>query len=156
MTRKIFDAPAMLLLVLAVALCTSVVSAKAQAKLKLTADVPFDFEVGETTFAAGEIIVRRISQNQNTLLVTTANGDQNQLRLTYPIRADEIQADGKLVFQRYGNRYFLTEVWVPGRQTGRQLSESNSLMALQREMLDYVTSTHPPVVETVTVLASLR
>jgi len=155
MTRRIFDAPAMLL-VLALALCTSVVSAKAQAKQKLTVAVPFDFEVGETTFAAGEIIVRRISQNRNILLVTTADGDQNQLRLTYPIRADEIQAGGKLVFHRYGNRYFLTEVWVPGKQTGRQLTMSNGELAIQREMLDYVTSTDAPEVETVTVLASLR
>ncbi len=51
---------------------------------------------------------------------------------------------GKLVFHRYGNRYFLSEIWESATGSGRQLSPS----AAEREMLARAGS-----YETETVLA---
>jgi hypothetical protein len=35
-----------------------------------------------------------------------------------------VQKTGKLVFHRYGNEYFLSEVWTPGDEWGHRLSKT--------------------------------
>lgn len=38
---------------------------------------------------------------------------------------------GKVVFHRYGNRYFLSEVWIGGESTGRVCVQSRAEKRLQ-------------------------
>ncbi len=38
------------------------------------------------------------------------------------VQANRISVDGKLVFNRYGEFYFLSQVWTPGEEIGRKLS----------------------------------
>ncbi len=40
--------------------------------------------------------------------------------------AREIQTQSKLVFKRYENRYFLSQVWKAGSSRGRQLLKSHA------------------------------
>jgi hypothetical protein len=41
--------------------------------------------------------------------------------ITHGAQAKEPQSESKLVFNRYGNRYFLSQVWTAGSIRGRQL-----------------------------------
>jgi len=43
------------------------------------------------------------------------------LVITNAAQAKETQTESKLVFNRYGNRYFLSQVWNGGSIRGRQL-----------------------------------
>ncbi len=44
--------------------------------------------------------------------------------LNRPVRSQGPSSSTKLVFYRYGDRYFLRQIWVAGRTWGRQLPES--------------------------------
>jgi hypothetical protein len=38
-----------------------------------------------------------------------------------PVRASEAQENAKLIFHKYGDQYFLSQIWTPGGNTGREL-----------------------------------
>ena len=40
---------------------------------------------------------------------------------------------GKLIFNRYGNQYFLSELWLPGELIGSQLIKTEQEEVLVRE-----------------------
>ena len=42
-----------------------------------------------------------------------------------PAVASEPKTESKLIFNRYGDRYFLSQVWTAGNSSGRQLLKSD-------------------------------
>jgi hypothetical protein len=50
-----------------------------------------------------------------------------------PVRASETQEEAKLVFHKYGEQYFLSQVWEAGESAGRALIKSKSERALERK-----------------------
>jgi hypothetical protein len=75
---------------------------------EVRAFVPFDFSVGNKLLPAGnyafiaekqdQILIRSNDQSQFAVLTRTADGDQTKW------------IDGKLIFNKYGDQYFLSEV----------------------------------------------
>jgi hypothetical protein len=41
--------------------------------------------------------------------------------LTLPSQANELQTETRLIFHRYGNQYFLSQIWTSGQKLGREL-----------------------------------
>jgi hypothetical protein len=88
---------------------------------RLTANIPFAFHVGRDVLPAGKYNVREIVGSAVQLLSVT--GDRAAAISTIPIW----NADGrvsKLVFNRYGNDYFLSEVHWRGTSSARSLVKS--------------------------------
>jgi hypothetical protein len=54
---------------------------------------------------------------------------------THDVQSKKPSTTGKLIFIRYGNQYFLTELWVRGETTGRQLAKTEEEEALFREAI---------------------
>ncbi|MDQ3665320.1 MAG: hypothetical protein M3410_01765 [Acidobacteriota bacterium] len=50
------------------------------------------------------------------------------------IQAHIVPQQAKLVFRRYGQRYFLSEVWTPGQLTGWQLLKSGEERAIEHQL----------------------
>jgi hypothetical protein len=104
------------------ALLAAASSAMGQTRVgDVVADVPFAFSVAGQSLPAGHYIVAglgdniRIFNSQSSGLFVPTHG---------AMRTD---SDGtKLVFHRYGDTYFLSEVWVTGTTTGRQLFRSRA------------------------------
>ena len=89
----------------------------AQALIK--ADVPFEFSAGYGVLPAGEYTVQRIG-GMNTLLISSG---QRGIKMVMP-RTTDVRTDfetPKLVFHRYGNEYFLAEVWSSSDNAVRKL-----------------------------------
>ena len=86
----------------------------------VTANVPFDFSAGKATFPAGEYKVNQIS----TLGALSIVGQGSAIGLVDSRRtqSNSPSASTKLVFHRYGNHYFLYQIWVQGEDIGRELS----------------------------------
>lgn len=75
----------------------------------LRATVPFDFTVGSKSFAAGEYSLRQIAHM--VLQIRSADGGHANFMIgTQPGEPTRIPGAAKLVFNRYGDRYFLSEV----------------------------------------------
>jgi hypothetical protein len=75
----------------------------------LRATVPFDFTVGSKSFAAGEYSLRQVAHM--VLQIQSADGGRaNVMIATLPGESTKVPGSAKLVFNRYGDRYFLSEV----------------------------------------------
>ena len=90
------------------------------------ADVPFNFAVGDKTFPAGAYDVGSIDI-VNTKILRLQSRDGNSSMIVGSNAAQNLKpADKtKLVFNRYGNRYFLSEIWVNGATRGHQLPKTS-------------------------------
>jgi hypothetical protein len=90
---------------------------------QMRVDVPFDFQLGEEKMTAGEYVVQPISSGSPVLSIS---GAQSPVTRTSPIGGGKPAEIGKLVFNRYGDRYFLSQVWFYGRAAGHALAKSNA------------------------------
>ena len=95
--------------------------------VKLHAQVPFDFVVGDKTYPAGEYAVR--SATEGTKLVRIRNNEETVLSLWYPTTSGQAAKRSELVFHQLGNMYFLYQVWAEGVLLGWNLPG----VALKRE-----------------------
>ncbi|MGC2529299.1 MAG: hypothetical protein WA639_16235 [Candidatus Acidiferrum sp.] len=113
------------LILAAVVALTVMASARAvQAQEAFVVNIPFDFVAGNQLLPAGEYSVK-ISGTQHTLLLIDRKYSLASPFLnTNAVDASEIQSQSKLVFNRYGHRYFLSLIWGAGDFQGRQLQKS--------------------------------
>jgi hypothetical protein len=93
----------------------------AQLDHKTITAVPFDFMVGNRHMAAGTY---EVTSDQSMVLVRGAENDSATFALSFSASAGKIQERATLVFKRYGDRYFLNQVWYPGADQGRELTTS--------------------------------
>lgn len=139
----------MAVLTVAFALTAVVVSANAQSN-RVAAVVPFDFIVGSQTLKSGKYTLGSITQDSEGLVIR--GSEKSVIRLSRAIESNETQEQARLVFHRYGQRYFLAEVWAGGNSTGRQLLESREERATRREFEKLARTGY----ETVELLATAR
>jgi hypothetical protein len=121
MSNQILKGFTMLALIVGLGFVTAVASANGQTPT-VVSNIPFEFTVGDRALPAGKYMVQPISQSSAALMI---RGDERSaVRLANPINTSKRAQTTKLVFHRYGERYFLSEVWVAGESTGRQLRKS--------------------------------
>ena len=87
--------------------------------LHVRADVPFDFTIDKTSYAAGNYDIRALSTISEALLLSS---DKERRALVLPHACTKMQGakDTVLVFHRVGDEYFLYQIWVQGSDMGRE------------------------------------
>jgi hypothetical protein len=104
------------------------------------ADVPFEFGVRDTTAAPGTYVVKLLDGPEVQLLV----GDKCYMFHANSDAPDSSSQVPKLVFNRYGNQYFLAQIWTGATRrdvlmsrTERELKKNPSASArrVQTEVL---------------------
>ena len=123
--------------IMAFAMVAAVASANGQSATT-KASVPFDFIVGDKNLPAGDYTVASISSGSDALLIRSAEGKGSAVRLAMP--ADGNSDHAKMVFHRYGQRYFLAEVWSGEGQTGRSLTPCRQERAIKKELSSIASS----------------
>ena len=109
-------------------------SAQTSGAQRLTANIPFNFNVGDKTLPAGNYSVSFIntSSDKRVLqLVPSAGGAAILIQTTDVVRNREETA--KLVFNRYGNQYFFAQVWLPADGIGMQAPKSEYEKRIARQ-----------------------
>jgi hypothetical protein len=134
MRQQILKGITMLMLVVAVAFMTAVASANGQSSRTVIATVPFEFKVGDRALPAGDYTLGTISDSSSALVIRNQDSNRAAVRLTMPIEVSKASDKGKLVFHRYGQNYFLSEVWSGGETTGRQLSKSKQERTIESQL----------------------
>jgi hypothetical protein len=91
-------------------------------EINVTANVPFNFMVQNATLPAGSYSIASISSSASKALVVR-NRDSGKSLLLIPNSAESLNGSDKtkLVFHRYGAQYFLSQIWVEGERTGREV-----------------------------------
>ncbi len=156
MRKEILKGLTMLLVVVALAFVSAVVSANAQSTRKIVADVPFEFVVGDQALPSGKYSVKAITASGDGLMIQSNNSKHCVMRLSNRIAPKGNNTEARLVFHRYGDRYFLSEIWSGEDQTGRQLLKSRQERALQRELAAIPSKSEWAKAETVEILATLQ
>lgn len=87
------------------------------------ADIPFAFSVANHTLPAGRYTVTRLGE---TTLRISSPHNQSTVVLTHAVEGKAPESKGKVVFHRYGDAYFLSEVWVAPNGAGRKVFESRA------------------------------
>jgi len=102
-------------------LMISVLPGLAQGKKSVILKAPFNFVVEQQTMPAGSY---RILVEHGWLEIRSTDEHTAAMVLTLPISGKSPEGTGQVVFNRYGERYFLSQVWLPEMQAGRQTLES--------------------------------
>lgn len=95
------------------------------AQQPLVVNIPFEFVTTNATLPAGEYYVERLGQSGELLAMKSADAHAAAVVMTIPTQAKSGQWESHLVFNRYGNRYFLSQIWTSDSLTGRELLKSS-------------------------------
>ncbi len=101
----------------------------ATAETRIRAVIPFEFVAGGVTLPAGHY---EFTQQSLPLMLNIWNIDQAAGKVVLVTAAYEQKrghAAAHVVFNKYGDRYFLSEVWGEGSVIGQRLPETR----LERE-----------------------
>ena len=115
--------------------------------VNVKANVPFDFMVGKSTLSAGEYSIQSISTGSSSVLAI--RGDKTNQMLAPANHAETLNPspNSRLVFHKYGNQYFLSQIWLQGERAGREFKITRREAEVAKNV---------PTSEDVIVLAALR
>jgi hypothetical protein len=108
------------------------------------ADIPFTFQSGNAHMPAGEYKVIRAGDH---LILLRGPSKAADYVMVHDAVSTTAPTKGKIVFHRYGDKYFLSEIWTAGSSDGLQCSKSRAEKESQRETLNAQNQSAPSTVE---------
>ena len=132
MKRQLLRGTMMSLLVVALTLVSAAASA-AQSRMA-AANVPFEFVAANKTLPAGHYSISSSTGGSEVIKISARQKSANVFAMTIPLSRSKSTDKGKLVFRRYGNRYFLAEIWAAGEREGLKLQKSREEKAIENEL----------------------
>ena len=89
----------------------------------VVADIPFAFTVQNATMPAGQYQLRALSSSSQVIQIRNNQTGQSAMVLAPSSGSTEVKdkSIGKVIFNRYGDHYFFSEVWTPDSLRGRVL-----------------------------------
>ncbi len=119
-----------------------------RAQEPLLVNIPFAFTAGQMTLPAGEYRVQDLRAGSTVLLIQRTDRSAATLVTSFATSANRRRDQTKLIFHRYGNHYFLAQVWIEGSSRGREIPKS----AKEKEQALVTDNTTP---DQVTIVARL-
>jgi hypothetical protein len=98
----------------------------------IVADIPFDFVIGDQTLPAGKYTMK-VSDDTNLNLLALRN-DRGRTVLffqTLDVEANQEPRHTELVFNKIGDEYFLSRIWLEGSNSGDELEKSKAERRLE-------------------------
>jgi hypothetical protein len=112
-------------------LLVSAIYARSDGSMRV--DVPFSFVVGSKTLPPGQYAVSQTRSDSVIQLRSEDGRDTVFTPITIPIRSRMEQHRAELQFHRYGDAYFLSQVWISTDGEGCELLETR----LERELIRF-------------------
>ena len=108
-----------------VVLGISAISAQGQVIGQLEADIPFTFHAGGTKLPPGKYVIHVLNGSDLTLMeIQSADGRTSALFEVREAQDSTSPKKTELVFNHYGNRYFLSKLFDEGEKLGSAVVES--------------------------------
>jgi hypothetical protein len=108
--------------------------AHAQIVGDLEADIPFQFHAGDAKLPAGKYRIHMLDNTDLTLMeISSADGSTSALFEVQAAIKKQAPADSELIFNKYGNRYFLATLFDEGNENGSRVVESRYEKRISRE-----------------------
>ena len=113
------------LFTIALALPLLMTAAASAQSVHMRAMVPFNFIADGTTLPAGQYDIQTLGTTGKLLSIRNLNSWAGILVLSNSSESSNPSSPTKLVFHRYGNRYFLAELWVRGHNSGYAVPQTS-------------------------------
>jgi len=124
----------MIVLTLSLFAIEGAIRARAQVVDTIVADVPFGFTIRDHTLPAGSYTIRRVDSQPGTMEIRDADGERVLMFLTGSAQAAKEPRQTELVFDRFGDRYFLSEIFEEGNSAGAQVPKSRAERSIEKEI----------------------
>jgi len=125
--RKVISRQYLLSLFIALVFALTMYPSKAQAQIvgDLEVNVSFQFHAGNTKLPAGQYRIHVLDNSDLTVMeISSVDGSTSALFEVQQAEANSTPAKSELIFNKYGNRYFLAKLFDEGNPSGSQLPES--------------------------------
>ena len=138
----------LLSLFIALVFALTVHPSKAQAQIvgNLEADIPFQFHAGNTELPPGKYIIHVLDDSDLTIMeIISADGKMSTLFDVRDAETKSAPAGNELIFNRYGNRYFLAKLFDESNPSGSAVIESRYEKRIDKataEAQEYVPARH--------------
>jgi hypothetical protein len=112
---------------IAVLFALSLHPAKAHAQIvgEIEVNVPFQFYAGNAKFPAGKYTLHMLDNSDLRIMeISTADGSTSALFQVEDAEANSAPPKSELIFNKYGNRYFLARIFDEGNPDGSKVPES--------------------------------
>jgi hypothetical protein len=111
----------MLVILAAISLVSA--SLMGQSRFAMRMKIPFSFVAGRQAFPAGEYTVQT-GVLPNSVWIRNEDASRNMVLLSHAALAQQPAGESWLRFNRYGDRYFLSQILIAGDGTGQELPPS--------------------------------
>jgi hypothetical protein len=91
--------------------------------------IPFAFAVEDVSLPGGEYLVFTVTP-ERSIRIVSVDGKHSAIVNTLPNYASSPSENSRLVFRRYGNEYFLAQVWTAGQNVARNPLSSKKAMEI--------------------------
>ncbi len=120
-------------------------AASAFGQQRVSFDIPFEFHFANAVMPAGHYAADVSAGTTQSLLSLDCHTCQAHASvLTFKIGGGiDVPTEGRMVFNKYGDTYFLSEVWSSGRAQGSGLGKSKTERELARTTPDVARITVP-------------
>jgi hypothetical protein len=95
-------------------------------------NIPFSFNVGKEVRPSGPYVVASVFET--SLLIRRTDGTGAIVVFSMPVVSPDRASPCKLVFRRYGNKYFLSQAWLGIRSSGQELFRSDEEKEMARNL----------------------
>jgi hypothetical protein len=105
----------------------TIFAGKAHAQIvgDLDVNIPFQFHAGNTKLPAGKYRIHMLDDSDLTVMeITSADGSTSALFQVQESDANSAPAKSELIFNKYGNRYFLAKLFDEGNPNGSEVLKS--------------------------------
>ena len=92
--------------------------------VRLKANIPFNFIVNKADLPAGEYTLQSLGSSETVMLIQSTDSQIAKMVLPKACASQHPSERTELVFHRYGDRYFLAQIWMVGADRGRELPKS--------------------------------
>jgi hypothetical protein len=100
---------------------------------RIAAQVPFEFVVANKIVPAGDWVVQTGTMDGKTLTIRNTDAKLNLFAAASPTENKQNAAECALVFERYGDQYFLSGIKLQGSKIAYNLPESRAEAELRAQ-----------------------
>lgn len=126
----------LLSLFIALAFALTIYPSKAHAQIvgDLEVNIPFQFHAGNTKLPPGKYLIHMLDDADLTFMeISSVDGSTSALFEVQAAAADSAPDKSELIFNKYGDRYFLAEVFEEGNPNGSKVIESRYEKRISQE-----------------------
>ena len=126
MQKQIQKAATLLSLVVALTITYAAIPVDADSIGSIRVDVPFDFIADHSTLPAGKYTIQSAGATLNGVIrITSDDGKASVFLSTHSAQSLRSKDETVVIFHRYGDQYFLFQVWAIGDTIGSEIPKSS-------------------------------